>query len=120
MYKTAKTARKKDLIRHQNWAVAHSLTGYVIAMERVSIVVINLVGWILTLFPVNTVQHFFDVQDSVESKSSAELAAFAFANVLALVLSLVWAIYEWNRVAPAVSARAKQSNAAVSVQKGGL
>lgn len=73
----------------------------------------------MTLFPVNTVHQFFDVQDSVESKSSAEVAAFAFANVLALLLSLVWAIYEWNRVAAADSARAKQSNAAFQSKKDG-
>lgn len=117
MYKAARTAQNRDLVRHRNWAVAHTLTGYVIAMERVSILMIYVVGWILTLFPTDTVQQFFDAEDTVESKSSAEIAAFAFANALALLLSLVWATYEWNRMGTADPARAKQSNPAFQPRK---
>lgn len=97
LYATVRAARAKDFAAHRKWAVLHTMSAYIITFERLSTLIIYAGGWILSHFPKEKVYDFFRVEDTLESKATAELDVFAFANVMAFALFLWWAGHEFRK-----------------------
>ena len=96
MYKTAATARSKNFDSHRKWAVLHTMAASAISLERIGLVILHTVGYILTLFPSQSVHEFLNLLDTNDALAAAEQDMFAFANVIALMLLLSWVLYEFE------------------------
>ncbi len=96
MYKTAVTARAKNFESHRKWAVLHTMAASGISLERVGLVILHTLGYILTLFPRERVHQFLNLPDTNDAMAAAEQDFFAFANVIAIILALSWFVYEFD------------------------
>lgn len=94
MYKTAVSARGKDFASHRKWAVLHTIFASVISLQRLSVTILYVAGYILTYLPEEKVYDFLQVSRTTDSIAEAELSLFAFSNIMAVVLLLIWVLYE--------------------------
>lgn len=96
LVKTAATARARDLGGHRRWAVFHTMVAYVISLERLSLLLSYVAGWVLALWPKDEVHQYLGIEDTLEAKAEAERDVFALANVTAFSMVVCWALYEWG------------------------
>ncbi|KAF9885413.1 hypothetical protein FE257_012935 [Aspergillus nanangensis] len=103
LLRTVRTARAGNFPMHRRWAVTHTISAYAISLERVSLVLTYVVGWVLALLPKEAVYGILNLEDTMSAKASAELDTFALANVMAFFMAIYWAFYEWRKATSLVA-----------------
>ncbi len=99
LYKTAATARRRDLKAHERWAAAHTISAYVISLERLFIALSYVVGFVLATRVDKEwlLKALNDLPDTVAAKAELEMDMFALANVGAFLMAFCWAGYAWTQ-----------------------
>lgn len=93
LYKTATTARARDFVQHQKWAVLHTIVSSTISLQRVTMTASYGLGLVLMLVSREQVREFFKVQD-LASAAAAELDMFALTTATAYVMMVFWLLYQ--------------------------
>ncbi|KHO10721.1 Fungal transcriptional regulatory protein [Metarhizium robertsii ARSEF 23] len=93
LYKTATTARARDFVQHQKWAVLHTIVSSTISLQRVTMTASYGLGLVLMLVSREQVHEFFKVQD-LASAAAAELDMFALTTATAYVMMVFWLLYQ--------------------------
>lgn len=97
LYRTAVTARAKNIEKHRQWALTHTLVAYAISVERFSLFASYAIGWAVALYGKVDFWKNLPYDDTIASKVVAEQEAFALTNIGAFVLVVAWFVYEWGR-----------------------
>lgn len=86
-------ARHKRFAEHRRWTVYHGITGYLISIQRVWMIVVNILGAILDKSV--ALQRFLgtDQLHGLKTISDSELSAMAFTTWAAIFTSLGWWYY---------------------------
>lgn len=91
---TIQSARAKRYEEHRKWAKILTLTGYIVPLQRVFMLVLNVLGFgILPQLSKNQ-KEFFNCPDtlSVSAKSAAEKAGFAWTTWTAAVMMITYTV----------------------------
>lgn len=97
LYGAVTTARAGNIPKHRLWAIAHTIAGYTISLERLAVFICYVIGWALTLLPEETVYRALQIENTLADKASAELDILALSNTVAGLLMITWMTYEWWR-----------------------
>lgn len=86
-------ARQKRFAEHRTWAVYHGITGYLISIQRVWMIIVNIFGVIL--HNSSHFQQFFQTNHlrGLKAISDSEQSAMAFTAWAAGFTSLAWYLY---------------------------
>ncbi|KAK3186106.1 hypothetical protein K4F52_005096 [Lecanicillium sp. MT-2017a] len=99
LYKTATTARRRDLKAHERWAAAHTISAYAISLERLFMLVSYFGGFVLAKFVDQEwlLRALNDLPDTLAAKAEVEMDMFALGMIGAYAMAFSWAGYAWSR-----------------------
>lgn len=97
LFKTAASARRRDFRAHERWAVLHTISAYIISLERLVVLASYLVGFSLAagMDKEWLLKKLNNLPDTVAAKAEVEMDVFALASVLALFMAGLWLVYVW-------------------------
>ena len=97
LFKTATAARRKDFQAHERWAVLHTVSAYVISLERLVVLASYIVGFALAAGVDKEwlLKKLNDLPDTVAAKAEVEMDIFALASVFAFIMAVLWLAYVW-------------------------
>lgn len=94
-YKTVTLARAKDFVSHKRWAMACTMVGYVVPLQRVGILFVEIVAAVLPHLTADQ-RAFLRCPEDVVGKAQAEKAAFALTGWGALAVICAYAMLVSN------------------------
>ncbi|THC96736.1 hypothetical protein EYZ11_003794 [Aspergillus tanneri] len=97
LFRTVQMARARKIEQHRKWAVLHSICGYTIAINRVNLSAIVVIGNILSLLPDYVQRQWLKLPTNLPGIVEVEISAFAAAAAYAYVFAGIWAVSEMKR-----------------------
>ncbi|KAJ5819878.1 hypothetical protein N7474_005469 [Penicillium riverlandense] len=73
------------------------MAAYTIAMERATMLISYAVGLALNFSLKEEIYSFFRLEDTLDSKATAEMDLLALANLVAFFLIVCWGMLEWRK-----------------------
>lgn len=91
---TIKTARAKKFEDHRYWAKVLTIFGYVVPLQRVFMILLNIVGFGILPYLTPAQKSFFGCPDdlSISAKSAAEKAGFAWTTWASAIVMITYTI----------------------------